>query len=262
MSTVHQASIVAQFTRTADAFASAPQFTDLETLNLLLKVTRATPQDDSLDVACGAGVVAVHFASVVRHATGIDLTPAMLNKARERQVKAGLINLTWDEGDVANLPYPDGKFSVVTSRFAIHHMINPESVFEEIFRVCKIGGRIAICDISLPNDPDAAAAFNRIESQNDPSHAKALMESEWQTLFNRSALSDMSITRYQLAFPLRKMLQASFVPEDQAQEIEREVRNQISEGSFQFCAALKADRCMFLYPIAVMSAMKIATDET
>ena len=113
MSSEHQAKVIDQFTKVASTFASAPQFTDVETLDFLLSGTNASACDNSLDVACGAGVVATHFAAKVRHATGIDLTPAMLVKARERQAATGAGNISWDEGDACCLPYADNTFDVV-----------------------------------------------------------------------------------------------------------------------------------------------------
>lgn len=83
MPSEQQSKVIDQFTKLAGAFASAPQFNDTEALDLLLSVTNASATDNSLDVACGAGVVAIRFATKVRHATGIDLTPAMLAQARE-----------------------------------------------------------------------------------------------------------------------------------------------------------------------------------
>ena len=58
----HDARIVAQFTKMAEAFASSPPIVDREALDVLLEETGASGSDDSLDVACGAGVVACHFA--------------------------------------------------------------------------------------------------------------------------------------------------------------------------------------------------------
>lgn len=253
----HHKTVIAQFSRMADSFATAPQFTDLEALDVLLRITNASIADNSLDVACGAGIVASHFAASVAHATGIDLTPAMLAKARERQSSLNLNNLTWVEGDVAKLPFPDHHFSVVTSRFALHHMADPSRVFQEIIRVCKPHGRIVISDISLPNDQGVAEAFNRIEANNDPSHVSALTETEWSALFKRSDLSDMQQTRYQVSLPLNRLLEAGKAASDVRSAIEHEVRQYATATTPPCFAKLEADCIMFTYPIAVMCATKL-----
>src|SRR5215831_420763 len=104
----HHDAILDQFTRQATPFATAPGIRDERALALLVEASGAGPDDTVLDVACGPGLVVAAFARVVRHATGIDVTPAML--ARAREVTAGLPNVTLDHGDVLRLPYADGAF--------------------------------------------------------------------------------------------------------------------------------------------------------
>jgi SAM-dependent methyltransferase len=119
MSTAHTQTVVDHFTKLADAFGAAEQLTDSQSLCLLLQAANASRTDSSLDVACGAGVVACHFARSVRAAEGIDITPAMLTKARERQRREGLTNVKRAQGDVTKLPYLDRTFTVVTSRYVM-----------------------------------------------------------------------------------------------------------------------------------------------
>src|SRR5690349_19121907 len=103
----HQERIVDEFTQRAEAFASTPAITDPEALQLLLQMSEARAGDTALDVACGAGVVLCAFAPVVRHATGIDITPAMIQRAMELQREKGLQNISWQIGDSRNLPFAD-----------------------------------------------------------------------------------------------------------------------------------------------------------
>lgn len=69
-----------EFTRRVEAFATVPAITNAEALNLLVRMSGAGPQDTVLDVACGAGLVVCAFAPVVRQATVIDFTPAMIKR--------------------------------------------------------------------------------------------------------------------------------------------------------------------------------------
>src|SRR5499433_3262429 len=100
MSTTHQQSILDQFTRQAIPFSTAPSIKDEIALKLLIEASGAGPEDTVLDVACGGGIVVCGFARVVGHATGIDLTPAMIERARQLQREKGLTNVTWKLGDV------------------------------------------------------------------------------------------------------------------------------------------------------------------
>src|SRR5205085_7772512 len=123
----------------------------------------AGPADEVLDVACGGGIVVCAFAPLVRHATGIDMTQAMLERARTVAAEKGIANVTWREGEVEHLPVPDASFTIVVTRFAMHHFLDPAAVFREMLRVCAPGGRIVVVDTYASEDPAKAAAFNRLE---------------------------------------------------------------------------------------------------
>jgi len=109
--TSHADIVVDQFTRQAEPFANAAAIRDEDALRLLVAFSRAGADDSVLDVACGPGLVVAAFATVCRHATGIDLTPAMIDKARAHAASSGLTNVAWHVGNVLPLPFPDGAFS-------------------------------------------------------------------------------------------------------------------------------------------------------
>src|ERR1044071_1309021 len=170
----HREQILDQFTRQATPFNTSAGIKDEAALRLIVEASGAGAEDTVLDVACGGGIVVCAFAPVVRHATGIDLTPAMLERARGLQQERGLSNVTWRLGDVLPLPFPDGAFSIVTSRFAFHHFENPGAVLAEMRRVCAPGGRVMVVDTEASPDPAKAAEFNRMEILRDPSHVRAM----------------------------------------------------------------------------------------
>lgn len=144
----HNARIVDQFTRQAVPFSQSPSVSNQEALNKIVQAAEAGPADTSLDIACGPGLLVCAFARVVRFATGIDLTPAMLEQARKIQREQGLNNVSWQQGDVTALPYPDAHFSIVSSRFVFHHLQDPLAVLKEMTRVCKPVGRVVVADIA------------------------------------------------------------------------------------------------------------------
>src|SRR5919109_1183279 len=192
----HSDLILDQFTRQAVPFATAPSIKDEAALRLVVEWSGAGPEDTVLDVACGPGLIVVAFARVVKHATGIDLTPAMLERARAYAAEQGVTNVTWQDGDVLPLPYPDGAFTIVSSRFAFHHFLDPLAVLRQMVRVCAPGGTVIVVD-SAPA-PDKADAFNRMEIVRDPSHVRALPEAEHLDLFRRAGLPAPRVTRYRL----------------------------------------------------------------
>ncbi|HEX5475903.1 MAG TPA: class I SAM-dependent methyltransferase [Vicinamibacterales bacterium] len=95
-----------------------------------------------LDVGTGTGVVAVTAARSGARVSGVDLTPALLEHARENGRIAG-VDIAWHEGDAERLPFPDGAFDVVVSQFAHIFAPRPEEAIREMRRVLKPGGRVA-----------------------------------------------------------------------------------------------------------------------
>ena len=95
-----------------------------------------------LDVGCGTGVAAVTAAQRGARVCGIDLTPALLERAQENSTIAGL-EIDWREGDAEALPFPDAQFDVVLSQFGHMFAPRPEVAIAEMLRVLKPGGTIA-----------------------------------------------------------------------------------------------------------------------
>ena len=94
----HDELILDQFTRQAVPFSTAKTIADERALQLLVDFSGAGSDDTVLDVACGGGLVVCAFARRVRHATGIDVTPAMLERARDLAQKQGLGNVSLGPG--------------------------------------------------------------------------------------------------------------------------------------------------------------------
>ena len=95
-----------------------------------------------LDVACGTGVVSVTAARLGARVTGLDLTPELLERARENARIAG-VEIDWHEGDVEKLPFGDAAFDFVLSEFGHIFAPRPEVAIGEMLRVLKPGGTIA-----------------------------------------------------------------------------------------------------------------------
>ena len=95
-----------------------------------------------LDVGCGTGVVAITAAKLGAHVAGIDLTPELLERARQN-ASISKLSIDWREGDAENLPFVDGAFDVVLSQFGHIFAPRPEVAVGEMLRVLKFSGTIA-----------------------------------------------------------------------------------------------------------------------
>jgi ubiquinone/menaquinone biosynthesis C-methylase UbiE len=97
-----------------------------------------------LDIACGTGNTTLMARSREAVVTGLDLTPELLARARERATAAGYSDITWEAGDAARLPFPDDAFDVVVSSCGLMFAPDQQQVAHEVARVTRRGGRIAI----------------------------------------------------------------------------------------------------------------------
>jgi SAM-dependent methyltransferase len=248
----HRDAILDQFTRQAGPFSTAPGIRDQEALGLVVEASGAGPDDTVLDVACGPGLVTCAFARVVRHATGLDMTPAMLDRARALQEEHGLANMTWRLGDAVPLPYPDGAFSIIVSRFAFHHFLEPARALAEMRRVCAKGGRVVVVD-SAPA-PDKADAFNAMEKLRDPSHVRAMPPEELRGLFATAGLPEPRVTHYRLEGELEGLLKRSFPNPGDDEEIRRRFVAAVADDALGIGARREGHEIRYGYPIAVLVA--------
>jgi ubiquinone/menaquinone biosynthesis C-methylase UbiE len=250
----HSELILDQFTRQVVGFATAPSIKDETALKLIVEFSGAGPSDTVLDVACGPGLVVCAFARVVRHATGIDITPAMLDHARSAAAAQGLTNVTWRLGDVLPLPWPDGAFTLVTSRFAFHHFLDPQAVLHEMVRVCAPGGAVMVVDAAPA--PDKADAYNRMELLRDPSHTRAMPLVEHLELFRRAGLPEPRVTNYRLDSDLEGCLSRSFPHPGDHEKIRAIVIDALDGDPVDMHVRRDGDRIRLGHPVAVLAARR------
>jgi len=118
------------------------------------------PGERVVDVGCGAGFDTVLAADQVGpngQVIGVDMTPEMLAKARRNVDELGLHHVEIREGLAEHLPVADGWADVVIANGVINLCVDKASVFAEIHRVLRPGGRLQFADIANGNPVPAAA---------------------------------------------------------------------------------------------------------
>jgi len=248
--------ILDQFTRQAEPFAKLPAHSTEESIRLLGEASGIGPEDTILDVACGPGLLACAFARGSRHVTGIDLTPAMIEQARDRQQAEGLTNLSWQVGDVTSLPFPDASFSVTFTRYSFHHLLDPAAVLAEMARVTRPGGRVVVVDV-YTSSVEQAEAYNNVERLRDPSHVRALSLEELTTLFKTNRLEDVTTRLYGLDVQLEPLLAASFPEPGAIEEIRRVFAADLDQNRLGVGARRdESGAIRFAFPTAVLVGRK------
>jgi len=103
------------------------------------------PGASLLDVACGSGQLALIAARRGARVTGVDIAANSIRAARDR-AQAEALPAQFDDGDAEALPYPDANFDVVASLFGAMFAPRPDLVAQELVRVCRPGGMIAMAN--------------------------------------------------------------------------------------------------------------------
>jgi SAM-dependent methyltransferase len=184
----HNASIRDEFAHQADSFARSRAMSLAETLGAVVELV---PEDGTArwaELACGPGLIARAMAPRVGSVLGLDLTPAMVDKARAEAGEAGVENVSFEVGDATALDLPDDSFDGAITRFSLHHIPAPVRVLEEMRRVVRPGGYVVVADHVTDDDSDAAAWHEEIERLRDPSHWACLTPSRLTAMSERAGL--------------------------------------------------------------------------
>jgi len=253
----HREVILGQFSRQALPFSAAAMISDKGALNMIVDAVQPSPKDIVLDVACGPGLVVCAFAPYAGRVIGIDMTPAMLDRARLLAAEQGVRNVDWHQGDIYSLPYAAESFTTVVTRYSFHHLIDPAAALREMARVCAAKGRIVVVDAYAPEDYQQAAEFNRVERLRDPSHVRSLSLSALLDLFARVGLPEPRTTLYELRVEVRDLLARAFPNPGDEIEIVKTFRASAADGRLGIPVHLDGDNVHVTYRAAILTTQPV-----
>ncbi len=165
-------------------------------------IPHLTPTMHLLDCGCGPGTITVGLAQIVAqgHVTGMDREATELAQARRHADQQGVANVTFQLGNLYEIPFPDGTFDAVLAHAVLQHLAEPVRALQEMRRVLKPGGLIGVreedrdADIIYPFPPplqEAHALLMRLwqEVGGDPYLPKQY----------RALLREVGFTRIQMS---------------------------------------------------------------
>jgi SAM-dependent methyltransferase len=150
-----------------------------------------------VDLGCGAGAdvcVAAFLVGNRGQVIGVDITPAMVEKARANAILAGLSNVQIHESEIADLPLPDVCADVVISNGTINLSPRKPCVLKEAFRILKSGGRFQIAD--MVREADACQRGNADQSNWAGCVAGTMFPEEFLKLIKEAGFVEVELVGF------------------------------------------------------------------
>ncbi|WP_458744562.1 class I SAM-dependent methyltransferase [Candidatus Nitrosocosmicus sp. T] len=250
----HNEEVISEFTRQAFTCHDTSRHFNDYGLNLMIRFSKPTIYDTVLDVACGNGTVAFEYAKLVNQVTGIDITPAMIEHARIIQKERNLDNLDWRIGDISALPFKDDSYSIVVTRGSLHHLIDFNKVMEEMYRVCKPGGKILIADVTV--DKNIKDEFKGMEKIQVLSYTKALTLEEIVEKMGDLGAVNIHSEQFDSKRNLKAILQSSLVKPSRKNENIQLLKQDIEMNSLGSKSRVVDDQVHYNLPMSTVIGIK------
>lgn len=202
MEKTHEAVVVAQFGSKAAEYVTSAVHAQGADLQEIKRVVGGAGAKRALDLGCGGGHVSFALAPLVEEVVAYDLSTDMLDAVRASALGRGLSNITTVCGPAETLPFGEGSFDVVVSRFSAHHWRDVARGLSEARRVLKPTGSAIFVDVAAPEIALFDTFLQTIELLRDPSHVRDYSPREWRALLTEAgfAIEDVTMRRLPLDF--------------------------------------------------------------
>ncbi len=207
-------SVERQFSQTAANYRRSRVHAAGEDLARMVAEARLSGGEWMLDAGCGAGHTALAFAPHVAEVTAFDLSAEMLAQVEALAQERGLANVRTRRGDVEALPFADGEFDRVVSRYSAHHWPHPEGALTEIRRVLKAGGRFLLSDIVSFDSYICDTYLQTIELLRDPSHVRDHTVAQWVAMFEAAGFAAEVIFEWRVPLDFDDWVARMLTPAD------------------------------------------------
>lgn len=172
-----------------------------------------------LDLGCGGGHVGFHVAPHVGEVVSYDLSEEMLRAVAGEAARRGLGNLAVRQGAAEKLPFSDGSFDFVFSRYSAHHWRDVPAGLGEARRVLKADGRSVFVDAISPGPPLLDTYLQAIELLRDPSHVRDYSICEWTAMAQSAGFAARVEARWRVRLDFAAWIKRMATPEVQVRAI-------------------------------------------
>ncbi len=211
--TQHTQVVQKQFGEQASAYLSSTVHAQGAEFALLQAELAGQSEARLLDLGCGAGHVSFHCAPLVKQVVAYDLSQQMLDVVASAARERGLGNVDTQLGPAERLPFVDGEFDYVFSRYSAHHWSDFGLALREVRRVLKPGGVACFIDVMSPGSPLLDTYLQSVEVLRDTSHVRDYSAGEWLSQVNEAGLQVRGHTRQRLRLEYALWVERMRTPE-------------------------------------------------
>jgi SAM-dependent methyltransferase len=215
----HEALVESQFGPQAGAYLTSQVHAHGPDLAALAQLAHGRPGGRVLDLGCGGGHVSFAAAAHARELVAYDLSVEMLAVVEAAARDRGLDNVTTAQGPAEHLPFGDGSFDVVLSRYSAHHWRDFAGGLREAARVLKPGGIAGFVDTVAPFTALHDTYFQAIELLRDRSHVRNYARAEWEAALAGAGLSCEVAKRFRVRLDFTSWVKRMATPPLQIEAI-------------------------------------------
>jgi ubiquinone/menaquinone biosynthesis C-methylase UbiE len=240
----HDSLVVDQFSRQAARYVESPVHADGPDLQQVALIAATRRPARVLDLGSGGGHVSYCVAPSAGSVVAFDLSDAMLAAVAQQAGRRGLGNIHTQRGAAEHLPFDDGAFELIVSRYSAHHWRDWAAGLRETRRVLAKGGRAVFIDVVSPGPALLDTWLQATELLRDPSHVRNYSVAEWRSALGEAGFAPAAPTLRRLRIDYPSWVARMDTPEPQRQSI-RAVQERMSgevrdyfefeaDGSFTF----------------------------
>jgi SAM-dependent methyltransferase len=219
MSKAHERVVEAQFGPRAKAYVESAvhsQGADLDPIGALAQKLRP---ELALDLGAGGGHVSYALARHARRVIATDLSSEMLAAVARTARQKGLNNIETAQALAEHLPFENGTFDFVASRFSAHHWRDFDAGLREARRTLKRAGRTVFVDVYAPAQALLDTHLQAIELLRDHSHVRDYTSAQWLDTLGRSGFAVEVCRTWRLRMDFPVWIARMQTPEDNVKTI-------------------------------------------